>query len=401
MKSFPFLPSSLLILSLTLSGCNKLSSEKKQNILPEETSQQDLEKADATPVTSDTIQKTEDSIEDSIIQVGTPKPPEGMVYIPGGTFLRGSEGPQDNGETYPEEAPINKVRLDSFFIDKTEVTNTEFKKFVDATNYVTFAERGPSKEDFPNAPAEALLPGASVFMPPAEKIDPRKHSVHIWWPYIKDASWKHPLGKSSSIKNQMDHPVVCINYDDAKAYAEWAGKRLPTEAEWEYAARGGLEQKKYIWGDKRLPGKWMANCFQGSFPAINTLEDGFLLTAPVKSFEPNGYGLYDMAGNVWEICSDYYRPDYYSTYIKNPIDNPQGPETGITEQEIAQWRQTGKYEEPTTQPHRLLIPRVSRGGSFLCHVEYCLRYRPAARHESEPLTPTNHTGFRCVSSIKK
>ncbi|MDB9741937.1 formylglycine-generating enzyme family protein [Akkermansiaceae bacterium] len=327
------------------------------------------------------------------------KAPEGMIYIPGAEYTRGSEGKQDNGDIYPEEAPIHQASVSPFFMDETEVTNAEFKEFVDATGYVTFAEIGATKKEFPLAPESALTPGSSIFLPPSEKLDPHRTSPDRWWNFIQGANWKHPLGPTSSIENFMDHPVVCISYQDAEAYAKWAGKRLPTEAEWEFAARGGLDHKKYVWGDTRLPGKWMANCFQGSFPSKNTVEDGFLLSAPVKSYQANGYGLYDMAGNVWEICSDYYRPDYYKTFTKNPTSNPKGPASGITAMEVGQWRQTGNYTEPSESPQHLLTLRVAKGGSFLCHVEYCLRYRPSARHQHEPLTPTNHMGFRCVKDL--
>jgi len=327
--------------------------------------------------------------------------PEGMRYIPGATYVRGSEGRQDNGKFYQEESPKHPVKVSSFFMDATEVTNADFKAFVDATGYITFAEKGLSKEDFPLAPPEMLVAGASVFTKPNQEIDPHRYDAQLWWPFTKGASWKTPLGPESSIKAIMNHPVVCVNYNDAQAYAKWAGKRLPTEAEWELAARGGLTEKRYVWGDERKPDdKWQANAYQGSFPANNTAEDGFVGTAPVKSFAANGYGLYDMAGNVWEICADLYDPTYYADFSKNPVANPKGPEQGVTGAELAEWAQSGVLKTAPAYTNPLLLMRSARGGSFLCHVEYCLRYRPAARHYSEAITPTNHIGFRCVKDVE-
>ncbi len=327
--------------------------------------------------------------------------PKGMAFIPEGTYVRGSEGKLDNGKAYLEESPKHFVTVSSFYMDETEVTNAQFMAFIEDTGYITFAEKGLSKEDFPMAPAEMLKAGASIFTPPPTDIDPHRYNAQSWWPFVPGADWRHPQGPGSSIVDKMDHPVVCVNYYDAKAYAAWAGKRLPTEAEWELAARGGLQEKTYTWGNERKPEKaWLANCFQGNFPAKDTAEDGFLSTAPVQSFAKNGYGLYDMAGNVWEICADYYRPDYYSQFVKNAHPNPTGPTQPVTDAEVAIWRQTSRLPEAHPDIPKLTHLRVSKGGSFLCHVDYCLRYRPAARQQSEPLTPTNHTGFRCVKDIK-
>lgn len=347
---------------------------------------------------SDPDKKTEPTTKKPSSKYVTPK---GMVFIPGGSYIRGSEGAQDNGQIYHEEAPKHPVAVSSFYMDQTEVTNAQFSAFVDATDYKTFAEIGLTKKDFPMAPPEMLQAGSSVFTPPAKDINPHRNNPQSWWPFITGADWRHPLGPESSIADKMDHPVVCVNYYDAQAYAKWAGKRLPTEAEWEFAARGGLKEQKYTWGNERMPEKkWLANCFQGKFPASNTKEDGFLTTAPVKSFPKNAYGLYDMAGNVWEVCSDYFRPDYYPDFVKNIHANPTGPTQPITEAEMSIWRQTGRL--PTTHPDAPALThlRVVKGGSFLCHVDYCLRYRPAARHQSEALTPTNHKGFRCVKDTK-
>ena len=325
-----------------------------------------------------------------------------MVLIKGQSYLMGNEKPAENGEVYPEEGPVHQVEVSSFWIDKYEVTNAQFKEFVDATGYVTFAEKPLSKDVFPLAPPEQLLPGATVFAPPPENINPRsENDPWNWWLYRKGACWRRPEGRNSSIKSRMDHPVVCVNIDDAKAYAKWAGKRLPTEAEWELAGRGGLEDSMYAWGNEARPlGKWMANCFQGTFPAENSGQDGFHSTSPVGSFPPNGYGLYDIAGNVWEICSDFFHPSYYSEFMENPHPNPTGPTSPITQIELEQFRRTGTCPLPMEDQNSLMNLNVARGGSFLCHWDYCLRYRPAARNHSESLSPTNHTGFRCVKDVK-
>lgn len=351
--------------------------------------------------------------------------PEGMAYIPATTYIQGNdkdpgnlaiflEGIQNPAHReaitknhFIEEKPAHQTKVNGFFIDKTEVTNAQFKKFTDATGYVTFAEKGISKEDaakyFPAASPDDILPGANVFIQPDQPLNPRQTSdAWRWWAFTKGANWKHPQGSSSTIEDKMDHPVSCVNYDDAAAYAKWAGKRLPTEAEWEAAARGGHDGRMFIWGEHiKLDDKWMANCFQGDFPNSAKADDGFILTAPVKSYPPNDYGLYDMAGNVWEICSDYYNPTYYQNFIGKTADNPTGPEKPISTLEISQWEATGTMPEiqPNTSP--LTHLRTARGGSFLCHFSYCLRFRPGARHYSEPLTPAHHTGFRCVQDLPK
>jgi formylglycine-generating enzyme required for sulfatase activity len=258
-------------------------------------------------------------------------------------------------------------------MDKTEVTNAQFEKFVKATGYVTVAERAPTKEEFPTAPPENLVAGSVVFSPPKTAVPLDSH--YRWWNYVKGANWRHPAGPGSECK--PNEPVVQIAFDDVLAYCKWAGKRLPTEAEFEYAARGGLEKKPYVWGDEFTPGgKWMANTFQGHFPDKNTGDDGFLAAAPVGSFPANAFGLFDMAGNVWEWCSDWYRPGYSA----DPQRNPQGPTTSFDP------------SEPGTQK------RVHKGGSFLCTPQYCTRYEPGGRGKGEPDTGTNHLGFRCVQS---
>lgn len=292
----------------------------------------------------------------------------GMVWIPGATFLMGSN------EGNPDEAPAHEVTVGGFWMDKTEVTNEEFQKFVDATGYVTIAEQKPKAEDFPGAPPEVLVPGSVVFSPPAGDVGLENH--YAWWKYIPGANWRHPEGPDSTIAGREKHPVTHVAWVDAAAYAQWAGKRLPTEAEWEHASRGGLQGQPYVWGAS-TPKQWdkVANIWQGKFPTENTLEDGFRTTAAVGSFATNGYGLYDMAGNVWEWCSDWYRPDYYA---HSPKLNPKGPETS---------------EDPN-EPG--MPKRVIRGGSFLCSDVYCSGYRPSARMKSAPDTGLSHTGFRCV-----
>ena len=234
-----------------------------------------------------------------------PAAPEGMVWIPGGTFWMGCDACD-----MPDAAPAHQVAVDGFWMDKTPITNAQFEKFVKATGYKTVAERKPDPKDFPGAPADKLVPGCAVFTPPSHEAP--LDNPYAWWQYVPGANWKNPEGPGSSINGREDHPVVHIAWEDADAYAKWAGKRLPTEAEFEFAARGGLDRKLYSWGDELKPGgKWMANIYQGSFPSKNTAEDGYGATSPVTAFPPNNFGLYDMAGNVWQWCSDWYRPDYF------------------------------------------------------------------------------------------
>ena len=309
--------------------------------------------------------------------------PEGMVWIPGGEFSMGANDPPDMDEVgmkATEDArPIHRVYVDGFFMDKTDVTNAEFAKFVKATGYVTIAERKPRAEDFPGAPPENLVAGSVIFTPPNHPV-PLNNHLH-WWTYAPGANWRHPLGPGSDIKGKENYPVVHIAYPDAEAYAKWAGKRLPTEAEWEFAARGGLAGKPFVWGDSFRPGgKWMANTHQGHFPNQDTGDDGFVGIAPVAQYPPNGYGLYDMAGNVWQWTSDWYRPDYYQQLAasKAVARNPTGPDTSFDP------------SEPGEQK------KVHRGGSFLCTDQYCSRYIVGTRGKGEVSTGTNHLGFRCV-----
>jgi formylglycine-generating enzyme required for sulfatase activity len=308
-----------------------------------------------------------------------------MAWIPGGEFSMGAQDPPDMDEVgmkaTVDSRPVHRVVVDGFFMDKTDVTNVQFEKFVKATGYVTIAERKPRPEDFPGAPPENLVAGSVVFAPPAHPVP--LSDYYQWWTYVPGANWRHPEGPKSSIAGKSDYPVLHVAYEDAQAYAKWAGKRLPTEAEWEFAARGGLTGKPFVWGDQFLPnGKWMANTHQGHFPDKDAGDDGYIGIAPVAKFPANGYGLYDMAGNVWQWTSDWYRPDYYQQLKAGGIArNPQGPDTSY---------------DPS-EPGR--SKKVQRGGSFLCTDQYCSRYMVGTRGKGETDTGTNHLGFRCVMTL--
>jgi sulfatase modifying factor 1 len=308
----------------------------------------------------------------------------GTVWIPEGTFLMGT----NDKESFPNERPAHLVQVQGFWMDEHDVTNAEFSKFVAATGYVTTAERKIDWEDLkkelppgtPKPDDSALAAGALVFTPTPGPVP--LNDLSAWWRWVHGANWRHPEGPESSILGKENHPVVQVSWHDAVAYAQWAGKRLPTEAEWEFAARGGLESKRYVWGDEFKPGgRHMANTWQGLFPVTNTAEDGFVGTSPVGSFPANGYGLYDMAGNVWQWCSDWYRVDAnIEAASKNVCRDPRGP--------------TESYDPGDPYAPK----RVVKGGSFLCNPSYCESYRPSARRGTPPDTGSSHTGFRCVIS---
>ncbi|HEX7905326.1 MAG TPA: formylglycine-generating enzyme family protein [Chitinophagaceae bacterium] len=309
----------------------------------------------------------------------------GMALIPGGTFEMGG----DNSQASADELPKHTVEVSPFYIDITEVTNAQFRKFVEATGYITTAEKKPDWEEMKKTlppgtpkPAEELLQAASlVFKPSSGAVDLNDYSQ--WWTWVKGADWKHPQGPASNIQGKDNYPVVQVSWDDAMAYCKWAGKRLPTEAEWEFAARGGLTNNIYPWGNEPInEGKAKANSWEGKFPYSNEQKDGYVRAAPVKSFAPNGYGLYDMAGNVWEWCSDLYNYDYYKQLASKTTVNPQGAS------------QSYDPQEPGMEKRSL------RGGSFLCNDSYCSGYRVARRMKSSHDTGLEHTGFRCVRDGK-
>jgi len=311
---------------------------------------------------------------------------EGMVWIPGGEFSMGSTVESEAMCGLPgvtrDALPVHRVYVDGFWMDATELTNEAFEKFVEATGYITIAERTPTKEEFPDAPVESLVAGSTVFTPTSQAV--QLNDYMQWWRYQKGANWRHPEGPESSIKGRENYPVVQIAYDDALAYAKWAGKRLPTEAEWEFAARGGLTGKLYAWGDDFRPNdKAMANTYQGKFPVKDTGADGFAGIAPVRSFPPNSYGLYDIAGNAWEWIGDWYRADYYEQLAKGGVArNPRGPDSSFDP------------AEPDVKKH------VQRGGSFLCTDQYCTRYMVGTRGKGETSTASNHVGVRFVKDQK-
>jgi formylglycine-generating enzyme required for sulfatase activity len=298
-----------------------------------------------------------------------------MMWIPGGEFLMGSD------HHYPEEAPAHRVTVDGFWIDRTPITNRRFHEFVRDTGHITFAEILPDPADYPGALPEMLYAGSLVFVKSPVRIDPRQGGD--WWQYRRGANWRHPAGPGSTLEGREDHPVVHVAYSDAVAFARWENKSLPTEAEWEFAARGGLEGAEYAWGDEfRLGGKAMANIWEGEFPWQNTREDGYEGTSPVGTYPANGYGLYDMIGNVWEWTSDWYNSMHRSS---KPCCMPRNPRGGMEE------------ESYDARMPEIRIPRkVLKGGSHLCAANYCRRYRPAARFPQPVDTSTCHLGFRCV-----
>jgi formylglycine-generating enzyme len=291
-----------------------------------------------------------------------------MVWVPGGTYVMGSD------HHYAEESPAHKVSVDGFWIDRYTVTNRDFAVFVKATGHLTVAERAVDPADYPGVRPDMLQPASSVFVKPQSRVD--LANPYLWWTYVQGANWRHPQGPSSSVKRRPDHPAVHLAWEDAAAYAGWAGKEIPTEAEWEYAARGGLDGATYAWGEDFTPGgRWMANTWQGEFPVENTRADGYEGTAPIGQFPPHGYGLFDMIGNVWEWTKDWYRPGH----ARDAVFNPAGPDLGAIRIAVAQ--------SPS---------RVIKGGSYLCAYNYCARYRPAARQPQEVDLSAAHLGFRTV-----
>ncbi len=334
----------------------------------------------AGPRSAATPQPTEKSSTAATVRVGISSAsppgaaPEGMVWIPGGTFWMGCD---ECG--MPDTAPVHLVSVPGFWMDKTPVTNAQFERFVRETGYVTVAERPLDPKDFPGVPPDKLVAGAAVFVQPAAVV--RLDNPLQWWKYVAGASWKRPEGPRSTVKGRADHPVVHIAWDDAQAYLTWAGRRLPTEAEYEFAARGGLDRHRYAWGNELKPdGKWPANIWQGRFPSSDTGEDGYQRTSPVTAFAPNGFGLYDMGGNVWQWCADWYRPDTYQSTAgaTSPAQNPGGPDRSFDPAEPG------------------AAKRVVRGGSFLCSDQYCTRYLVGSRGKAEISSGASNLSFRGV-----
>jgi formylglycine-generating enzyme len=301
-----------------------------------------------------------------------------MAWIPGGEFVMGSD------DFYAEESPAHAVAVDGYWMDEHPVTVAEFGGFVDATGYVTVAERAPDPAQYPDADPALLVPGSLVFYPTPGPVDLRDY--RNWWSFVPGASWRRPTGPDSTQEGRDRHPVTHVAYEDAEAYAAWAGRELPTEAEWEFAARGGLEGKVFVWGDEFAPGgSMMANTWQGEFPWQNLLLDGYAGTSPVGSFPANGYGLFDMTGNIWEWTADFYRPRHRGAQ-ERPCCVPTNPRVASPDESFAQG-----------EPGAHIARRVTKGGSYLCAPNYCLRYRPAARQGEAVDTSTGHIGFRCIS----
>src|SRR3954468_22789977 len=305
------------------------------------------------------------------------RPDKDTTWIPGGTFSMGSN------DFYPEERPVHRVTVKPFWMDKFTVTNTQFRRFVNETGYVTVAERPLNPDDYPGALPELLVPGSLVFQKPKGRVD--LNDATNWWAYIPGANWRHPNGPKSDLNGRGKHPVVHVSYEDAEAYAAWVGKELPSEAEWEFAARGGLEGMTYSWGNEFAPGgKMMANTWQGEFPWQNLCSDGYEGSSPVGSFPTNGYGLFDITGNVWEWTSDWYTPGFAQD-AADACCIPVNPRGGTKEESL---------DQATPE---LRIPRkVLKGGTYLCAPNYCYRYRPAARSPETVDTSTCHIGFRCI-----
>ena len=321
---------------------------------------------------------TGDNSASLVVTNTTPAPtqaPDGMVWIPGGTFWMGCDDCD-----MPDTEPVHLVTVDAFWIDRTPITNAQFEQFVNATGYITIAERRPDPKDYPGVDPSKLVAGSAVFIPPQSDV-PLDDATQ-WWRYIPGASWRHPEGPGTVIDGREDHPVVHVAWVDAVAYAKWAGKRLPTEAEFEFAARGGLDRNLYAWGNElKRDGRWAANIWQGRFPSNNTREDGYLGTSPVTAFPANGFGLFDVGGNVWQWCSDWYRPDYFATLASSGVaHNPQGPPDSYDPQEPG------------------ALKRVQKSGSFLCSDRYCSRYLVGSRGRGAIDSGGSNTSFRCVKS---
>jgi formylglycine-generating enzyme len=315
-------------------------------------------------------------ISDEAQETTKSKPPfSDMVWVPAGSFLMGSN------DHYPEEAPVHEAKVEGFWMDQHTVINAQFAKFVEETDYVTLAERPPDPSQYPGAKLEMLVAGSVVFQQPKQRVDLRNR--YNWWTWVKGANWRHPEGPGSSLHGRVSHPVVHVALEDVEAYLKWAGRELPSEAEWERAARGGIESAVYCWGNEFAPeGKMMANTWQGEFPIVNLKTDGFDRTAPVGSFPPNAYGLYDMAGNVWQWTNDWYQAHQES--------KPSCCSAGRSKDSDRE-----KSYDPQSQNLRI-ARKVLKGGSYLCAPNYCLRYRPAARIPHEIDTGTNHIGFRGI-----
>jgi sulfatase modifying factor 1 len=306
------------------------------------------------------------------------KPFGRMAWVPGGTFLMGSN------DFYPEERPAHRVTVDGFWVDEHPVTNAEFRAFIEATGHVTVAERPPDPADYPGVDPALLVPGSLVFRRPLRRVDLRDY--HAWWGYVPGACWNRPEGPESTLEGRDRHPVAHVAYEDAEAYARWTGKALPTEAEWEFAARGGLEGAVFVWGDEFAPeGNMLANTWQGEFPWQNFTTDGYEGTSPVGAFPANGYGLYDVAGNVWEWTGDFFTPRHPDEVVRTCCV-PRNPRVESAERSYA-----------AGQPDAHIPRKVLKGGSHLCAPNYCLRYRPAARQGEAIDTSACHVGFRCIA----
>jgi sulfatase modifying factor 1 len=372
----------ILIAGSTIYGSGSGTTLEKMKIDASVSCVQDVSGSGTGVVSSGDFQPTKPNI---VLRVALP--PENMVWIPGGEFSMGAADPsamEDGGHERMEDArPVHRVYVDGFYMDAAEVTNAQFAAFVHATGYKTVAEQRPTPEEFPDAPAENLVAGSVVFTPPREPV--ALDNRYQWWDYVHGADWRHPTGPGSSIVGKENYPVVQIAWEDAAAYAIWAGKRLPTEAEWEFAARGGKAGQPYSWGNQLRPdGRWMANTFQGHFPNRDDGTDGFAGIAPIKQYPPNDYGLYDMEGNVWEWCRDWYSEGYYRQLAAaSVVRNPQGPDV--------------PYDpgEPGVKK------KVQRGGSFLCTDQYCARYILGSRGKGEWRSGANHIGFRCIKYLDK